>query len=142
MELQHQTRSKGAQNLKHLLFDHSLPAGADLRGFVVYDRSHKRIGTIGEVYCDYMTLKPRYVEIIPLHSGTEKTVLYPYEYVDWRGNDGPAFISSSLSSILAFEEYDFNHVMECEGHELVTFNEAIGLKPDEQSVQPHFPLCA
>jgi hypothetical protein len=143
MELQQPLKREPAEtNLRDLLFNKTHPVGADLRGYVICDQSHKKIGTIGEVYCDRLTLEPRYVEIIPLRGSPDKSVLYPYDYVAGNGKDEPLRIPSTLASILSFEEYDYYNVMECEGHDLVTLNETLVADWDEPFVGYEHAFCA
>src|SRR4051812_230752 len=91
--------SRSSRKLQHILFDRRSSAGNDIRGFLVLDRNHKKAGTICDVYCDRDTLKPRYVEIIPLNGNVAGSIMYPYDYVKWFGNEGPAFISSSVGAL-------------------------------------------
>lgn len=108
--------------LRHLLYMNA-GSGKDLRGFLVIDRYHKKIGTICEVFCDRVSSKPRYIEIIPLNEKIQYSLMVPFESVKWVGKDGPATITSSASALFDHEEYDFEHVMQTDGAELVTFNE-------------------
>lgn len=108
----------------HLRIANAKHDSADLRGFVVYDKQHKKIGTVGEVYCDHIDLQPRYIEIIPLDRYENRSFLYPIECSQWRKN-GPAFLESNQLSFYKYDTYDFDYIMQKEGSELITFNESL-----------------
>lgn len=104
--------------IKQYLFDEL----SDLRGYIVYDRNHKKIGTISEIYFDRIDLKPRYIEIIPLHQSGSKIYCYPYECTTWQP-EGPAFITSTEKDLDLYETYDLEHTLAVGGAALMTYNE-------------------
>jgi len=133
---------KSSRKLYNLLFDRSSHVGNNIRGFVVFDRNHKKVGTIGDIYCDQESLKPRYVEIIPTGQRLGRPVMYPYDYLKIHGEEGRVFLSSTAADLFEHEEYGFDHFMETEGPELMTFNEALGVDSREYFSKLDFHRCA
>lgn len=142
-QLQNDSFPKSRQDLQQFLFSHSYAAGSDLRGFMVYDCKRRKVGTIGDIYCDRATLRPRYVEIIP-HVGADddKAVFYPYSYINYRHGEGCAFVDIAKSALLTWDEFAWDHILQIEGRELITFNEALGLEAESVLATNDYQLCA
>lgn len=98
----------------------------DIRGCEVYDRQHRKIGIISEVYCTNDDLTAKYVEIIPFSPDVDKNFAYPFDMINWRGQ-GPAFLSSDFESLRAFREYDLNYLFSTHREKLITYSEAVAL---------------
>lgn len=131
-----------SRKLYSALFGRSTSAGSDIRGFVVLDRNHRKVGTICEVYSDRDTLKPRYVEIVPFNCRIDRSIVYPYDFVKCISDDGPAFVSTTTESLLAHEEYELEHIMQSEGENLVTFNDVLEADSRDLLLYREYQTCA
>ncbi len=114
----------------------------DIRKFLVVDRHYKKVGTICDIYYDYHSSTPLYIEIIPLNEKIERSIMYPYDQVKLIGKDGPAFISSTSKAVFDYEEYDFDHVMQTEGADLINFNQMLEADSRKYFSQFEYQNCA
>lgn len=114
----------------------------DLRGWEVYDRDHKRMGIISEIYCNRGDLTAKYVEIIPVEKPRFKNLIYPFESVEWN-NFGPAFLNSTQQSLQTFEEYDARAFLALERPNIITYDEALDLGLEDYGIEQETDeLCA
>lgn len=72
----HVLQDVGMERDRHLVLgDEPAETQGDVRGYVVYDRNHRKLGIVSEVYCSSDDLKPRYLEIAPFKERDESTFL-------------------------------------------------------------------
>lgn len=110
----------GMKKKKHLLRVDS----QDIRGYLVYDCNHEKIGMVSEIYCDRYDLQPRFIEITPLDDRCEQIFSYPIECACWQSG-GPVFIESTQKSLSTYETYDLGYTLATHGKQLITYNESL-----------------
>lgn len=96
----------------------------DLRGFLVYDKFHKKIGVVSEIYCDKFDLNPLYIEITPLSQKINESFVYPVDSLRC-SKRGLLFLNSDYSSLKEFPFYRLDKLMESEGGNLITYLESL-----------------
>lgn len=100
---------------------------SDLRGSMVYDCKHKKIGTISEIYYNKDDHHPEYVEITPLSKlESSGSLMYPIDYIKW-SKEGKPTIDSKIASLKRLEDYQYDFVMSHLGDELIPYYEEFNL---------------
>ena len=117
-----------SEAMRHALYDGPTESSADMRGLVVFDRNHRKIGIVSEVYCSEEDLKARYIEITSFKGSSDATYMYPFDYVRWTKSG--VFIDSTQKTLRAYEEYNARHVMQHERKSLVSYGEALEIGYD------------
>lgn len=112
---------------RHLFYG---DAQDDIRGQIVYDRDHRKIGAVSDVYCDAADMRPRYIEIEPFKNDENGPYLYPYEYASWV-DDSPVFLDSTLSALRTYDDYHYDNVMQGEAADLVPYGEVLEVQASD-----------
>lgn len=94
----------------------------DLRGKIVFDRNHQRIGIVSEVFYCAESLEAKYIEIAPFSENDFATYMYPVELTNFH-KSGPIFLNSTYESLQMYDEYLAETVLAQESG-LITYADA------------------